>query len=129
MKRNYTNPAIEAVPFHQNSPPLAGSNENGINAPISGYQSSSAMLTPTADVNSLALAYPGQDDWEETDLSVALNEETSDGVYVALFPYSPTDYMHFTVTGSSGTYTGMATATLKDGRYYPVTLILTKKQK
>ena len=125
MKRNYTNPAIEAVPLNQNSPLLAGSNENDINATISGYQSSSAMLTPTADVNSLALAYPGQDDWEETDLSVALNEETSDGVYVALFPYSPTGYMYITVTGSSGTYIGMAAATLKAGRYYPVTLILT----
>lgn len=61
MKRNYTNPAIEAVPL----------------------KSSSAMLTPTADVSSLDLAY----------------------------------------------YTGMATATLKASRNYPVTLILTKKQK
>lgn len=87
----------------------------------------SAMLTPTADVNSLALAYPGQDIWDETMLSVTLDEETSNGVYVVLFPYSPTGYMHFTARGSSGTYTGMAKASLKAGRYYPVTLKLTKQ--
>lgn len=51
----------------------------------------------------------------------------SGGVYVALFPHSPTGYMHFTVTNSSGTYTGTAKATLKAGKYYPVTLTLTKQ--
>ena len=91
-----------------------------------GY-SLSAMLTPTADVNSLALVYSGQDTWDETTLSVTLDGETSNGVYVALFPYSPTGYMHFTVTGSSGTYTGVAKASLKAGRYYPVTLKLTRQ--
>ena len=85
------------------------------------------MLTPTADVNSIALAYPGPDTWDETSLSVTLDTDTSEGVFVALFPYSPTGYMHFTVTGSSGTYTGMAKATLKVGRYYPVTQKLTKQ--
>ena len=91
-----------------------------------GY-SLSAMLTPAAGVSSLTLAYPDQEDWEETGLSVNLDAETSNGVYVALFPYSPTGYMHFTVTGSSGSYTGMAKATLNAGRYYPVTLKLTKQ--
>lgn len=91
-----------------------------------GY-STSAMLTPTADVSSLALAYAGPETWDETPLSVTLDEETSDGVYVALFPYSPTGYMHFTVTGNSGTYTGMAKASLKAGRYYPASLKLTKQ--
>lgn len=86
-----------------------------------------AMLTPTAGVSSLTLAYPDQEDWEETGLSVNLDAETSNGVYVALFPYSPTGYMHFTVTGSSGTYTGMAKASLKAGRYYPASLKLTKQ--
>jgi len=91
-----------------------------------GY-SLTAMLTPAAGVSSLTLAYPDQEDWEETGLSVALDQETSGGVYVALFPYSPTGYMHFTVTGSSGTYTGMAKASLKAGRYYPTTLKLTRQ--
>ena len=35
--------------------------------------------------------------------------------------------MSFTVTGSSGTYTGTAKATLKAGKYYPVELILSKQ--
>ena len=91
-----------------------------------GY-SLTATFTPTADVNTLALSYPGQETWDETGLSVTLGKETSDGVYVALFPYSPTGYMHFTVTGSSGTYTGIAKATLKAGRYYPASLKLTKQ--
>ena len=91
-----------------------------------GY-SLTATFTPTAGVSSLTLAYPDQEDWEETGLSVNLDAETSNGVYVALFPYSPTGYMHFTVTGSSGTYTGMAKASLKAGRYYPATLKLTRQ--
>ena len=85
-----------------------------------------AMLTPTAGVSSLTLAYP--EDWEEKGLSVTLDNETSNGVYVALFPYSPTGYMHFTGTGRSGIYTGMAKASLKAGRYYPASLKLTKQQ-
>ncbi len=88
----------------------------------------SAKLTPAAGVSSLTLAYPDQEDWEEKGLSVTLDNETSDGVYVALFPYSPTGYMHFKVTGRSGTYTGMAKASLKAGRYYPASLKLTKQQ-
>ena len=95
-------------------------------ASLMGY-TLTAMLTPKAYVSSLALEYPGQDTWEKTGLSVNLDKETSDGVYVALFPYSPTGYMHFTVTGSSGTYTGMAKASLKAGRYYPASLKLTKQ--
>ena len=87
----------------------------------------SAKLTPAAGVSSLTLAYPDQEDWEEKGLSVNLDAETSDGVYVALFPYSPSGYMHFTVTGRSGTYTGMAKASLKAGRYYPTTLTLSKQ--
>ena len=86
----------------------------------------SATLTPTADVSTLALTYSGQSAWNKDGLTVTLDSETSDGVYVALFPYSPTGYMHFTVTNSSGTYTGTAKATLKAGKYYPVSLKLTK---
>ena len=101
---------------------------NFYDADLVGY-SLTAMLTPTADVSSLALEYAKQETWDETPLSVTLKKETSDGVYVALFPYSPTGYMHFTVTDSSGTtYTGMAKASLKAGRYYPASLKLTKQQ-
>ena len=87
----------------------------------------SATLTPTADVSTLALTYPAQSAWKKDGLSVTLDTETSDGVYVALFPYSPTGYMHFTVTNSSDTYTGTAKAKLKAGKYYPVSLKLTKQ--
>ena len=86
-----------------------------------------ATLTPIADVSNIALTYQNPDTWDETELSVTLDDETSDGVYVALFPDSPTGYMHFTVIGSSGTYTGMAKASLKAGRYYPATLKLTRQ--
>ena len=91
-----------------------------------GY-SLTATFTPTADVSSLALAYAGPETWDETELSVTLDNETSEGVFVTLFPYSPTGYMHFTVTNSSGTYKGMAKASLKAGRYYPATLKLTRQ--
>ena len=85
----------------------------------------SATLDPTSD-SPTELAYPSQSAWNKGGLSVTLDSETSGGVYVALFPYSPTGYMQFTVTGSSGTYTGTAKATLNAGKYYPVTLKLTK---
>ena len=86
----------------------------------------SATLDPTSD-SPTTLTYPAQSAWNKDGLSVTLGTETSDGVYVALFPYSPTGYMHFTVTNSSGTYTGIAKATLKAGKYYPVSLKLTKQ--
>ena len=48
-------------------------------------------------------------------------------VYVALFPDMETTYK-FTVTSGGNTYTGEATATLKEGEYVPATgLKLTKK--
>ena len=40
MKRNYTKPTIETVPLDMEIPLLAGSDTDGINATISGYQSS-----------------------------------------------------------------------------------------
>ena len=85
-----------------------------------------ATLTPTEDASSITLNYPGQSDdvWSDNGLSITLASETSSGVYVALFPYSLTGYLHFSVTNSSGTYTGTAKATLKAGKYYPVTLKL-----
>ncbi len=83
-----------------------------------------ATVVPKLDPESLALTTQAQP-WNP--LTVTLNAETSDGVYVALFPIT-NDYFHFTVTGSGGTYTGTASATLKAGKYYPVTLTLTKQQ-
>ena len=88
----------------------------------------SATLTPTADVSTLALTYPtqGNDAWNNNGLSVTLDSETSGGVYVALFTQNLTTHLHFSVTNSSGTYTGTAKAKLKAGKYYPVSLKLTK---
>ena len=62
-------------------------------------------------------------------LTVTLENEKVDGVYVALFPCgnASREEFHFTVTGSAGTYTGTATAKLNAGKFYPVTLNLTKK--
>ena len=62
-------------------------------------------------------------------LTVTLVNEKVDGVYVALFPCGNEDRekFHFTVTGSAGTYTGTATAKLNAGKFYPVTLNLTKQ--
>ena len=102
--------------------------DNSMSYTTIGYPLS-ATLTPTADVSTLALTYPnqGNDAWNDKGLSVTLDSETSDGVYVALFPHSPTGYMHFTVTNSSDTYTGTAKAKLKAGKYYPVSLKLTKQ--
>ncbi len=40
MKRYYTKPTVEAVPLTMDRPLLAGSVEEGVNATISGYQSS-----------------------------------------------------------------------------------------
>ena len=99
--------------------------DNNYNFPM-GYPLS-AMLTPTSDVGTLDLVYPDQYDWSDTNLSVTLDNESSSGAYVALFPYSPTGYIHFNVTNSTGTYTGTAKASLKAGKYYPVTLKLSKQ--
>ena len=62
-------------------------------------------------------------------LTVTLANEKVDGVYVALFPCGNEyrEEFHFTVTGSAGTYTGIATAKLNAGKFYPVTLNLTKQ--
>jgi hypothetical protein len=63
-------------------------------------------------------------------LTVTLVNEKVDGVvYVALFPCgnASREEFHFTVTGSAGTYTGTATAKLNAGKFYPVTLNLTKQ--
>ena len=98
--------------------------ENSISYKM-GYPPS-ATLDPSSG-SPTELTYPYQQDWNKDGLSVTLGSETSDGVYVALFPYSPTGYMHFEVTNGNGTYIGTAKATLKAGKYYPVSLKLTKQ--
>ena len=40
MRKKYTKPTIKAVPMNMGNPLLTGSNEKGINATISGYQTS-----------------------------------------------------------------------------------------
>ncbi|MBO7068897.1 MAG: hypothetical protein J6W52_09520 [Bacteroidaceae bacterium] len=57
---------------------------------------------------------------------LTINCETSDVVYAALFPVENQDF-HFTVTNGSGTYTGTARASLREGKYYRVNLTLTKE--
>jgi len=59
-------------------------------------------------------------------LSIDLTTQTSEGVYVALFPIDG-QQLFFSVTNSAGTYTGTATAKLKAGKFYPATLTLTKQ--
>ena len=82
-----------------------------------------ATVTPSADVSNVSAdSVVSQDRWNP--LTISLGSETTDGVYVALLPISKYDF-HFTVTNSSGTYTGTAKATLKEGKYYPVELKLT----
>lgn len=72
---------------------------------------------------------PSPEQWEEQTLTVDLDTETSDGVYVALLPCGNEQFneqFFFSVTGSNGTYTGTASAKLAAGKYYPVTLKLNK---
>ena len=94
-----------------------------------GYHQS-AKLTPTEDVSSLTISFPVS---FGDGVTVNLDKETCDGVYVALFPNQgfPEDEwptgMLFTVTdGSGNTYTGTATAKLTAGKYYPANITLTK---
>lgn len=62
---------------------------------------------------------------EGTPLTIDLETETTSGVYLALFPVIGQVFF-FSVTGSSGTYTGTATVNLKAGRYYNKEITLTK---
>ena len=62
-------------------------------------------------------------------LTITLEEATPDGVYVALFPVTPSQPYHFTVKDGSGNiYTGTANAQLRAGKYYDSTLKLTKNK-
>lgn len=86
----------------------------------------SATVTPTEILDDVVATPINQVDWADN-LTINLDTETSDGVYVALFPVAVSSSYFFSVSTSSGTtYTGTATATLSAGRYYPVTLTLNK---
>lgn len=110
-------------------------NDTNVGIPVKeltiGYGNDKYPLTGTvtpSDNTSSVIANPVSGTWTNP-LSVTLTNETEDGVYVALFPCGnvyPEDF-HFTVTGSAGTYTGTATAKLNAGKFYPVTLNLTKQ--
>ena len=89
-----------------------------------GYPTT-GTVTPNAVASAVAAA-PSNNQQEWQPLTVSLDSETASGVYVTLFPING-DYFHFTVTNNNGTYTGTARATLKAGKYYPVTLTLTKQ--
>ena len=86
-------------------------------------------VTPSDNASSVVANPAAPNTWKP--LTVTLVDEKVDGVvYVALFPCgnASREDFHFTVTGSAGTYTGTATAKLNAGKFYPVTLNLTKKQ-
>lgn len=85
-------------------------------------------VTPSDNASSVVANTAAASTWNP--LTVTLVDEKVDGVvYVALFPCGneSREEFHFTVTGSAGTYTGTATAKLNAGKFYPVTLNLTKQ--
>ena len=84
-------------------------------------------VTPSDNASSVVANPAAANTWNP--LTVTLANEKVDGVYVALFPCgnASREEFHFTVTGSAGTYTGTATAKLNAGKFYPVTLNLTKQ--
>jgi len=94
----------------------------GVGYPLSGSvipAFNSGEVTATPDAPS-----------EYTPLAINLDSENAAGeVYVALFPCGSSSEkvtFYFSVTGSNGTYTGTANAYLIAGRFYPVTITLTK---
>lgn len=87
----------------------------------------SGTVKPSYNASSVVANPAAANTWNP--LTVTLVNEKVDGVYVALFPCgnASREEFHFTVTGSTGTYTGTATAKLNAGKFYPVTLNLTKQ--
>lgn len=79
---------------------------------------SNAMADAVAIVDPQAM-------WKKK-LTIDFGTRTSDVAYVALFPVE-NQYFKFTVTNSNGTYTRYAKATLKAGKFYPVTMSMTEQ--
>lgn len=92
-----------------------------------GYPQS-ATVEPKVNPDNLVLIKPEQEYWSA--LTVTLDNEISSGVYVALLPCGELyaeDFFFSVTTANEVVYTGTASATLKAGKYYPVTLKLTKQ--
>ena len=85
-------------------------------------------VTPFDNASSVVANTAAPNTWKPLTVTL-VNEKVDGGVYVALFPCgnASREVFHFTVTGSAGTYTGTATAKLNAGKFYPVTLNLTKQ--
>ena len=99
-------------------------NTLSINYDDTGYPLT-GTLAPIREVPNPTVDVVDPSEWSEP-LTITLQTETSDGVYVALFPVSKYNFF-ISATGSNGTYTGNAAATLNAGKFYPVTLKLTKQ--
>lgn len=97
----------------------------------SGYPLT-GTVNPFKKVNNVTTIVPIEDisvtadPPSDTRLTFNFGDAPAGAVYAALFPVS-SQLFHFTVTNDDGTYTGTATATLKAGKFYPVTLNLTKQ--
>lgn len=81
----------------------------------------------TVDVNSENSEANAVSDAVAAPLTVTCPSEQSE-VYVALLPEIASRTYHFTVTNSTGTYTGTASAWLKKGKYVPATGLKLAKQ-
>lgn len=91
------------------------------------YYPLTGTVVPSTDAASV-VATPADPSLWERPLTVTLDAETSDGVYVALFPVSAYTFQFTVTTEANVVYTGTATATLKAGKFYNVPpLKLTKK--
>ena len=88
---------------------------------VNPFKNNVTTIVPIEDISVTA------DSPSDPRLTFNFGDETSDVVYAALFPVS-NQLFHFTVNDGTDTYTGTATATLNAGKYYPVTLKLTKQQ-
>ena len=92
----------------------------GVDYPLSG----TVTLSTTSSTNNVKVL---PSDLDKGTLTITLDEPTTEGVYVALFPVDISLDFHFTVKDGSGNiYTGTAKAKLSAGKYYESTLILTK---
>lgn len=84
-----------------------------------------ATVTPSVTMSEVVANPEAPEFWEDP-LTVTLESETSDGVFVALFPVIESDF-YFSVTKGNDTYIGTTTATLNAGKYYYKELTLTKQ--
>lgn len=103
----------------------------GYSSDYPGYATVNVLDDKGNIIENVVATPEAQANWNAP-LTVSLGTETSDGVYVALLPCGSssekvTFYFSVTGSGSNGTYTGTANAYLIAGRFYPVTITLTKQ--